>query len=59
MCTCETTSDWFGDFWFKQIEAAEYTISVEAEGYLPRTVKDFISTVDKDLNVGTIAMYKA
>ena len=57
--TRETTSDWFGDFWFKQIEAAEYTISVEAEGYLPRTVKDFISTVDKDLNVGTIAMYKA
>ena len=57
--TRETTSDWFGDFWFKQIEAAEYTISVEAKGYLPRTVKDFISTVDKDLNVGTIAMYKA
>ncbi len=55
----ETESDWFGDFWFKQIPAAEYTIDVEAEGYLPRHVKDFISTVDKDLNVGTIAMYKA
>ena len=54
-----TRTDEFGDFWFKQIPAAEYAIDVEAEGYLPRHVKDFISTVDKDLNVGTIAMYKA
>lgn len=54
-----TTTDEFGDFWFKQIAAAEYQIDVEAEGYLPRQVKDFISTVDEDLNVGTIALYQA
>ena len=57
--TRETESDDFGDFWFRQIEPADYSITVEAEGYLPRTVSDFISTVEKDLNVGTIALYRA
>ncbi len=55
--TCK--SDEFGDFWFKQIEAADYSIDVTYEGYMPRHVVDFISTKDKDLNVGTIAMSKA
>ena len=54
----ETASDDFGDFWFKQIPAAEYSIDVEIEGYHPRHVTDFISTIDRDLNVGTIALYK-
>jgi Fe-S-cluster-containing dehydrogenase component len=54
-----TQSDEFGDFWFKQIDAAEYSIDVALGGYLPRTVRDFITTVDKDLNVGTIALYRA
>lgn len=54
-----TTTDEFGDFWFKQIEAADYAIDVVHGGYMSRHVEDFISTVDKDLNVGTIAMYKA
>ena len=57
--TLETTTDWFGDFWFKQIAAADYTITVEAEGYRTREIKDFVSTVEKDLNIGTIAMYEA
>ena len=55
--TWETESDDFGDFWFRQIPASDYSISVEAEGFRSRVVTDFISTVDKDLNVGTIAMY--
>lgn len=54
-----TTTDDFGDFWFKQIDPADYAIDVECEGYLPRHVTDFISTKDKDLNAGTIAMTKA
>lgn len=56
--TWETVSDDFGDFWFKQIPAAEYSIDVEIEDYRSRRVTDFISTVDRDLNVGTIALYK-
>lgn len=52
-------TDEFGDFWFKQIEPADYAIDVTYDGYLPRHVTDFISTKDKDLNAGTIAMYKA
>ncbi len=52
-------TDEFGDFWFKQIEAADYAIDVTYDGYMPRHVTDFISTKDKDLNAGTIAMYKA
>lgn len=55
--TWETESDDFGDFWFRQIPASDYSISVEAEGFRSRVVTDFISTVDKDLNAGTIAMY--
>lgn len=54
----ETVSDDFGDFWFRQIPAAEFNIAVEAEGYRPRTVTDFVSTIEKDLNVGTVAIYK-
>ncbi len=53
-----TTTDELGDFWFKQIEAAEYSLDVSYEGYLTRHVEDFISTVDRDLNVNTIALYK-
>lgn len=51
-------SDDFGDFWFRQIPASEYRITVEAAGYRTRVVSDFVSTVEKDLNVGTIALYK-
>ncbi|MEG2533226.1 MAG: 4Fe-4S dicluster domain-containing protein [Gordonibacter sp.] len=57
--TLETTTDDFGDFWFKQIPAAEYSIDVEMDGYRTRHVTDFISTVERDLNVGTIALYRA
>lgn len=54
-----TETDEFGDFWFKQIAAADYAIDVTYDGYMPRHVEDFISTKDRDLNVDTIAMYKA
>ncbi len=52
-----TTTDEFGDFWFNQIAASDYQLEVSYDGYMTRTVKDFISTKDKDLNVGTIALY--
>lgn len=50
-----TLTDEFGDFWFKQIEAANYTVYFEKEGYLARKVD--ASTVKEDRNIGTIALF--
>ena len=52
-----TLTDELGDFWFKQIEAADYTVYFEKEGYLTRKID--ASTIDEDRNVGTIALYAA
>lgn len=51
-----TKSDEFGDFWFRQIDAASYKIYVESEGYLTRVLET--STVDEDKNVGPIDLFK-
>lgn len=50
-----TESDVFGDFWFKQIDAAPYRIYVEAEGYITRSIES--STVEEDRNVGPINVF--
>jgi Fe-S-cluster-containing dehydrogenase component len=52
-----TTTDEFGDFWFHQIDAADYNLFVEAEGYMTRTFA--ASTVEEDRNTGPIAVYAA
>ena len=49
-------TDDFGDFWFKQIPAGEYNVYFEADGYLTRMVTT--STVEKDQNLGDIALFK-
>lgn len=50
-----TQTDEFGDFWFRQVEAASYTVEVVApEGYIPRTVA--ANALDADVNVGAIAL---
>jgi len=51
----ETETDEFGDFWFHQIEPAQYRISVSAQGYTTRLVET--STVDADQNVGVVEMF--
>lgn len=48
-------TDELGDFWFNQVGASEWRVYVEAEGYLTRMVE--ASTVDKDRNIGPIAVY--
>lgn len=50
------TSDDFGDFWFVQVDPAQYTLYAEAEGYLTRVVE--ADVINQDLNVGAIAMYR-
>ena len=51
----QTLTDELGDFWFKQIEPADYTVYFEKEGYLARRID--ASTVEEDRNVGAIALY--
>ena len=53
LLTAET--DEFGDFWFHQIEPAEYNLFVSADGYTTRLVET--STIEKDQNVGVIEMF--
>lgn len=50
----ETTTDEFGDFWFKRVEYATYRIAVEAKGYLPRTLEADVR--EQDANLGPIAL---
>ena len=52
----KTKSDEFGDFWFKQVDAQQYTIWLEAEGYLTRSFT--VDATEKDGHVGSIALYK-
>lgn len=52
----ETETDEFGDFWFHQVEPAEYNLYVSADGYTTRLVET--STVDVDQNVGVIEMFE-
>ncbi|MEC4271860.1 4Fe-4S dicluster domain-containing protein [Adlercreutzia sp. R25] len=49
-------TDDFGDFWFKQIPAKRYMVTIEAEGYLPRTVAADAS--GEDVNIGAIELFK-
>lgn len=53
----ETKTDEFGDFWFHQVEPAEYNIYVSKDGYTTRLIET--STIDKDQNVGVIEMFSA
>jgi tetrathionate reductase subunit B len=49
-------TDIFGDFWFNQVEAGTYKLKVEKAGYMGREME--AATIEKDVNVGDIALYK-
>ena len=51
-----TESDDFGDFWFKQVEAQNYKIWFEAEGYMSRELS--IDATDKDGHIGSVPLYR-
>ena len=53
----ETATDSYGDFWLRDVEAGEYTVLVEKEGYLPQ--KMGAVDANKDISVGDIAIWKA
>lgn len=50
-----TASDEFGDFWFRRLDAGDYRVRIEAEGYetVERAVK-----LDKSLNIGDFPLVR-
>ena len=55
--TATTETDDFGDFWFRKLDAGDYKISIQADGY--QAVWDHVVKLDESLNVGDFDMAKA
>ncbi len=53
----KTTTDEFGDFWFRKVEGKKYHLWVEADGYVTRELADVDATA-ADANVGRVCLYK-
>lgn len=45
-----TETDEFGDFWFRQVEGAEYEVKVESDGHATKVVKADATSADVNLN---------
>ena len=56
--TLESTTDAFGDFWFNQIDTAQYVLKIEKEGYVTRTI-EAIDVSEKDVDLGDIDLQRA
>lgn len=54
--TWTTTTDGFGDFWFRGLEVGTYQLTIKADGFAAKTLTD-IST-EKDVNLGDIPLSK-
>jgi tetrathionate reductase subunit B len=52
----KTTTDNFGDFWFKGLAVGNYSLWIEKDGFLTQRM-EHIST-EEDVNVGDIALHK-
>lgn len=50
-------SDSYGDFWFNDLPEGEFSLTVEAEGYLPFYAENLVT--DKDINLGDMALSRA
>ena len=53
----ETTTDEFGDFWFRNLKEADYRLTVSAAGYAPR--EQTASTKEADCNAGMVLLEKS
>lgn len=51
----ETTTDIFGDFWFKALEPSTYKVRIEKSGYYPVKLENI--KVKEDVNLRDIKMY--
>ena len=52
----KTTTDEFGDFWFRQVEGATYHLWFEADEFVTREIT--ADACAADCNVGRVNMYK-
>lgn len=52
----ETTTDEFGDFWFRGVGKADYRVAIQAEGYASQ--EKTVSTKDADCNIGMVFLDK-
>ena len=52
-----TTTDEFGDFWFRQVEGKKYHLWFEADGYVAREIAD-VDATETDANIGRVGLYK-
>jgi len=53
----ETTSDGFGDFWFRRLEPGRYTLSIKAEGFMEQTKAGI--NLSESLNVGDFPLQRS
>jgi len=56
--TLVAATDAFGDFWFNQIDKAQYVLKIEKQGYATRTI-EAIDVSENDVNLGDIELQKA
>ena len=56
--TITSTTDAFGDFWFNQVDTAQYVLKIEKDGYVTRTI-EAIDACEKDVNLGDINLQRA
>ncbi len=49
-----TETDNYGDFWFEGLKVGAYSLTINAEGFAPKTIEN-IST-EKDINLGDIPL---
>lgn len=49
-----TTTDGFGDFWFRGLEVGTYTLTISAEGFSPKVFENIAT--EKDVNLGDIPL---
>ena len=50
--TWETTTDAFGDFWFKNLPVGEFELTIEADGFQTKCWNKIETT--KSVNIGDI-----
>jgi tetrathionate reductase subunit B len=56
--TLQSATDAFGDFWFNQIDTAQYVLKIEKQGYVTRTI-EAIDVSEADVNLGDIELQRA
>ncbi len=50
----ETVTDEFGDFWFRQVGEASYSVEVSADGFASKSIA--ADATERDCNVGAVAL---